>query len=190
MSTNKNSIVNVKDFFDRHNGLQRNNRYSISFSGLPTNLPTVTEDDFKVESVAMSARAIDSITDNLAGFGSGRAVPRSQRFVPGVLLNFPVTGDNFIINFFNSWFNLIYSGGRAKGNLTTPFVLSYYNDVVYNTSLAVKLLDLNGNMVKQFTFYEVYPLESLPIELTMSQPNKFVTYQVLMNYREFTLTGP
>ena len=189
MSTNTNSIVNVKDFFDRHNGLQRNNRYSISFSGLPPALPQLADEEFKAESVAMSARAIDAITDNLAGFGSGRAIPRSQRFVPGVLVNFPVTGDNFIIDFFNNWFNLIYSGGRVKGNLLQPFVLSYYNDIVYNCTMKVKLLDLNGNVIKFFTFYEIYPIESLPIELTMSQPNKFVTYQVLLNYREFTITG-
>jgi hypothetical protein len=188
--TNANSIITVKEFFDRHGGIQRSNRFSVSISGLPADFPQITPDDFKVESVAMAARSIDSIADNLAGYGSGRSVPRSQRFIPGVLLNFPVTNDSFIIDFFNTWFNKIYSGGRITGNLQAPFQLQYYNDIVYNCQLKVKLLDLNGEVNKIYTFYEVYPIENIPVELNMSEPNKIMTYQVLLNYREFTIESP
>ena len=184
---NTNSIVTVKDFFDRHGGVQRSNRFSIKFNNLPEGLPAVTADDWKVDSVAMAARAIDSIADNLAGYGSGRSVPRSQRFIPGVLLNFPVTNETFIIDFFNSWFNKIYSGGRIVGNLNAPFQLQYYDDVVYKCNLEVKLLDMNGNLNRTYTFYEVYPIENIPVELSMAEANKIMTYQVLLNYREFTM---
>lgn len=185
-----NTILSVKEFFDRHGGIQRANRFSIAFNGLPAGLPSINPADFKVESVAMAARAIDSLADNLAGYGSGRSVPRSQRFVPGVLLNFPVTNDTFILDFFNSWFNLIYSGGRIKGNQDTPFVLKYYNDTVYNCSLDVNLLDMNGVLNRKYTFYEVYPIENIPVELSMSKPSTILTYQVLLNYREFKMEGP
>jgi hypothetical protein len=114
-------------------------------------------------------------------------VPRYQRFAGGVLLNFAVTNDNFIIDFFNKWFNLIYSGGRIKGNYQTPFQLSFYNDIIYSTTMEVKLLDPNGGVNKTFTFYEVYPLENIPLELNMLRPNEYLIYQVLMNYREFTV---
>jgi hypothetical protein len=181
-----NSIVNIKEYFERHNGLQRNNRYSLSFSGLPSLLPQLQEDDIQALAVSMGARAIDSLADNLAGYGSGRAVPRSQRFVPGVMLTFAVTNDNFITDFFNNWFNLIYSGGNIKGNQSAPFQLSFYNDIIYNCKLNVKLLDPNGNVNRIYTFYEVYPLESIPVELNMIESNKYMVYQVLLNYREFT----
>jgi hypothetical protein len=181
-----NSIVNIKEYFERHNGIQRSNRYSLSFSGLPSALPQLQEDDIQALAVSMGARAIDSLADNLAGYGSGRAVPRSQRFVPGVMLTFAVTNDNFITDFFNKWFNLIYSGGNIKGNLNAPFQLSFYNDIIYNSKLNVKLLDPNGNTNRVYTFYEVYPLESIPVELNMIESNKYMVYQVLLNYREFT----
>jgi len=181
-----NSIVNIKEYFDRHNGLQRSNRYSLSFAGLPRDLPQLPSDDIQAISVSMGARAIDALADNLAGYGSGRAVPRSQRFIPGVLLSFAVTNDNFIIDFFDKWFNLLYSGGRIRGNLNSPFQLSYYNEVVYPVRLNVNLLDPNGDINKIYTFYEVYPLENIPLELNMIEPNKYLIYQVLLNFREFT----
>lgn len=189
MAINQNTIIGIKDFFDRHKGLQRNNRYQVSFLNLPSALPAVAADDFQTLGVAMGARAIEGIADNLMGYGPGRVVPRSQKFVGGVLLNFAVTNDNFIMDFFNSWFNLIYSGGRIKGNYSAPFQLNYYDDIVYNTQMQIKLLDPNGNTNKIFTFYEVFPIENIPLELSMVRTNEYLIYQVLMNYREFTITG-
>lgn len=186
MSTN--SILTIKDFFERHDGLQRTNRFSISFNNLPSAINDVPPEDFKCATVAMGSRAIDGVADNLAGYGPGRIVPRYQKFVGGVFLVFPVTNDNFIVSFFNRWFNLMHSGGRISGNYSQPYLTNFYDDVVYNTSMNVNLLDPNGNVNKRFTFYEVYPVENLPFEISMMKPNEFLTYQVLMNYREFTVT--
>lgn len=184
-----NTITSVKEYFDRHNGLQRTNRYSVAFTGLPSGLPTTPPEDFKAKSVSMAARAIDSVSDNLAGYGAGRAVPRSQRFIPGVLLTFAVTNDSHILEFYNAWFNKIYSGGRIRGSLAVPFQLDFYNNIVYNCQMKVNLLNPNGGINKVFTFYEVYPIENIPMEVSMLEVNKFMTYQVLMNYREFTFTN-
>lgn len=192
--TDTNAIATVKDFFDRHGGVQRSNRFSVKFNNLPSGLPDVNPNDFKVESVTMAARAIDSIADNLAGYGSGRSVPRSQRFVPGVLVTFPVTNDTFILDFMNSWFNRIYAGGRLINNndfsFRNPFQLEYYDNIVFNCSMEVNLLDLNGNLNRKYTFYEVYPIENIPVDLNMAEPNTILKYQVLFNYREFKMTGP
>lgn len=184
-----NSIINIKEYFNRHNGLQLSNRYSMSFSGLPAELPQIPTADLQPLSVSMGARAIDALADNLAGYGAGRAVPRSQKFIPGVLLSFAVTNDNFITDFFNSWFNLIYSGGRIQGNYAAPFQLNYYDTVVRPTSMNINLLDPNGEINRTYTFYEIYPLENIPVELNMIEPNKYLIYQVLLNYREFTFKG-
>jgi len=183
-----NSILTIKDFFSRHNGLQRSNRFTVSFYNLPPAINIVSPEDFKCAAVAMGSRAIDGIADNLAGYGPGRIVPRYQKFVGGVFLVFPMTNDNFIIDFFNRWFNLIHSGGRITGNYSAPYVTNFYDSVVYNSTMKVNMLDPNGNVNKTFTFYEVYPVENLPFELAMAKPNEFMTYQVLMNYREFTIT--
>lgn len=188
MAVNNNSIIALKDYFDRHKGLQRSNRFSMEYVNLPAGLPTIPPEDFKIGAVTIGARAIDGVADNLVGYGPGRTVPRSQKFPQGVLLTHSVTSDNFIADFYDAWFNLIYAGGRQRGNLSEAFMLNYYDNVAANTVLKIKLLDLNGNTNRIYNFYEVYPIETLPVQLGMEKTNQFVTYQVLMMFRDFTFT--
>lgn len=189
---NFNSIIDIKEFFNRHNGIQRSNRYSVSFVNLPAELPVVPVNDFKCIAATIGSRAIDGVADGLAGYGPGRTVPRSQKFPQGVMLAFPVTTDNFITDFYDKWFNTIYSGGRQRGgDYSTAFQVGYYDQIVAPVQMKINLLDLNGNINRTYTFYEVYPVEALPMELSMMDTNKFATYQVLMFYRDFTFTpGP
>jgi hypothetical protein len=185
MANPQNSIFEIKNFFGRHLGLQRDNRYSIIFENLPPEVPVLPEQDLYSITSAAGARGIDAIADNLAGYGPGRIVPRSQKFVGGVLLTFPITNDNFIVDFFNKWFNSIYSGGRNANN--KPYLVQYYDTHVYNVKMRLKILDPNGNINKTLLFHEVFPVECMPFEFNMAQANEYLKYQVLMNYREFTL---
>lgn len=183
---NNNSIISIKDYFDRHKGLQRTNRFSLSFTNLPSGLLPLTNQDVNPLAVTIGARAIDTVADGLAGYGLGRIIPRSQKFPQGVLITFAVTNDNFIPLFFDSWFNRIYSGGRQRGGLGTAFELAFYDDIVANTSMKVSLLDPNGNPNTTYTFFEIFPLETLTTELNMLEPNKYLTYTVLMQFRDYT----
>ena len=185
---NNNSILTIKDFFDRHQGLQRNNRFSMSFFNLPSGLPALPNKDLNPIAITIGSRAIDGIADNLAGYGPGRTVPRSQKFPQGIMLSFPVTNDNFITDFYDAWFNRIYSGGRQQGDYSKPFQLSFYDDIIANSQMKIDLLDPNGNINRSFTFFEVYPIESLPLELNMLDTNRYLVYQVLMMFRDFTIT--
>jgi len=186
---NTNSIINIKDFFDRHNGLQRSNRFSLSFNNLPSYLQVPDNTEINPINVTIGARAIDGVADGLAGYGPGRTVPRSQKFPEGVLITFPVTNDHFITKFFDNWFNTIYSGGRQRGNLTSAFQVAFYDDIISNTQMQISMLDLNGEPNVTFTFYEIYPVESLPIPLSMLKNNEYTTYTVLMLFRDFTFTS-
>ena len=183
-----NSITAIKDFFDRHKGLQRPNRFSMSFSGLPQSLTRqIPSTDFQPLSVLIGSRAIDSVADNLSGYGLGRSVPRSQKFPMGVLLTFAVTNDHFITDFYNDWFNAIYSGGRQAGALNIPYRLAFYDDIIAETTMKIKFLDPNGDINRTYTFFEIYPIECLPIKLDMLETNTYMTYQVLMMFRDFTI---
>jgi hypothetical protein len=154
-----NSITAIKDFFDRHKGLQRPNRFSMSFNGLPAVLSNlVPPNDFQPIGVMIGARAIDSVADNLAGYGLGRSVPRSQKFPQGVMLTFAVTNDHFITDFYNDWFNAIYSGGRQAGALNIPYRLAFYDDIIAETTMKIKFLDPNGDINRTYTFFEIYPI--------------------------------
>jgi len=189
-NNSNNSIIGIKDFFSRHRGLQRSNRFSMSFLNLPRKIPQLENFDLNPLSIAVSGRAIDGVADNLAGYGLGRTVPRSQKFPEGVMLNFPITNDHQITYFFNEWFNAIYAGGRQKGDYTKPFQLSYYDDIIYNTQMNINLLDPNGNINATYEFYEVYPVECLPMELSMLKNDLYSVYAVLMMYRDFNFVLP
>lgn len=176
-----NSIINIKNFFGRHEGIQRPNRFSLEFVNLPGNVKEYSrnKEDFQLLSVDMASRALDVVFDNLVGYGPGRAVPRSAKFTGGVLLTFPVTGDNFIIRFFDAWFNTIYSGT----------MVNYYDTVVKPVQMKINVLDLNGGIKTTFNFFETYPIETLPFSFKMDDKNGFLTHTVLMTYRKYTLSG-
>jgi len=190
MTNTNNSIIGIKDFFSRHRGLQRNNRFSMSFLNLPRKIPQIENFDLNPLSVTISGRAIDGVADNLAGYGLGRTVPRSQKFPEGVMLNFAITNDHQITYFFNEWFNAIYAGGRQKGDYTKPFQLSYYDDIIYNTQMNINYLDPNGNINATYEFYEVYPVECLPQEVSMLKNDLYSVYSVLMMFRDFNFVLP
>jgi hypothetical protein len=183
-------IIDIKQFFDRHNGLQRDNRFSVSFEGLPQGLPSLGEpgNSLKTAMVEMGTRAMDTVADNLIGYGPGRMVPRYQKFPGGVLLTIPVTNDHHATNFFNAWFNLLYGGGRLRGALSSPFQLTWYHETIYPTKMIVDALDPNGNVNRKFTFFEVYPMETIPFQFSMENNNQFLKYSILMNYREFSMS--
>ena len=180
MPTN-NSITNIKDYFSRHGGLQRNNRYQVYFENLPSGIGQGNALNIQALNATIGARAIDAIAYNLTGFGYGRAVPRNQKFMGGVFLAFPITNDNHIMKLFDNWFNAIYAGKKQRKN----FTVQYYDTLVKNTNMIVDVLDPNGNVNTKIRFYEVYPLETQPIEFSMMENNQYSVYQVLMNYREF-----
>jgi len=180
-----NSITFIKDFFDRHNGLQRSNRFSLSFINLPDAIRPPDNTEINPISVTIGARAIDGVADSLAGYGGGRTVPRSQKFPQGILMSFPITNDHFITTFFDRWFNALYSGGRQRGNLQQAFQVGFYDDLISNTQMKLTLLDLNGEPNATFTFFEIYPVETMPIVLSMLENNEYSVYSVLILFRDF-----
>lgn len=188
-----NSITNIKDYFTRHNGLQRSNRYRIRFTGIPqfggADVGSV-ENEYYANTVVIGPRAIDCVSDNLTSYGSGRVIPRYQKFASGIFLVFPVTNDSHLLKFFNNWFNYLHSGSRSayggSGALGVPYFTNYYDSAVLNSTMNVDLLDPNGNVNSSFTFFEIMPIETMPIKFSMVENNQFTTYEVLMNYKEFT----
>jgi hypothetical protein len=183
-----NSIVNIKDYFSRHNGLQRSNRYKVKFGGIEY-FGIDGNNEYQARSAVIGSRAIDCVSDNLTGYGTGRVIPRYQKFVGGVFLVFPVTNDSHILTLFNNWFNRLHSGSRSAyggGGLGVRYITDFYDDAVFNVTMDVELLDPNGGVNSTFRFYEVMPIETMPIELNMMENNAYSVYQVLINYKEFT----
>lgn len=178
-----NTISSLKNYFTQHKGIQRPNRYSISFINTPNS--SFKDPEYVVDEFLLNQRAIDHVADDLSGYGVGRLIPRSQSFAHGFAVTFPVTGDNRTLLFFNDWFNAIYSGGYSVGSYNTPFKLAYYDDIVKNCKVILNLLDLNGNVVSRYTFNEVFPVETTPIRVSSVAPDPYLRYTVVFNYRDY-----
>ena len=202
-NTNSNSIFGIKDYFARHNGIQRSNRFTVSFGGLPGPVAAYEDSEkvYPLSFVSIGGRAIEGVADNLSGYGMGRIQPRSQKFPTLVLLAFAVTNDSHILKMFNAWFNYLHSGSRIAQagnsptgnkalNTTNKFTVEYYDTAVYPVSMSIKLLNPNGDVNQTFTFYEIMPVETQPIEFDMTKSNQQLMYQVSINYREFVQYSP
>jgi hypothetical protein len=180
-----NTINSLKNYFNLHQGIQRANRFSISFFGLPEQVNRYQDVEYVADEFLLNQRAIDHVADNLTGYGVGRLIPRRQRFSNGMALSFPVAGDNRILLFLNDWMNSIYSGGYAIGPSTTKFTLEYYDNIVSPVKMSVNLLDLNGTVKTRFIFSEIFPTEILPIKLSSLDRDKYMSVNAVFNYREF-----
>lgn len=181
---NTNNIDTLKNFLNSRGGLQRANRYEVKIyrpelkDGLiPSSFTTVYPSE-----ISFGARATNYIYDGLQGYNYGRAVPNSTKFVGGIVMTFYVTGDLFILNYFNDWFDAMYQRTR------NTFFVPWYTDTVQPANLQLTYLDLNGNQAvtpnnqSLWTFEEVYPVEALPIQLS-AKADSPILYQVVMNYR-------
>ena len=190
MVINNNSIQNIKDYVNNHNGLQLSNRFTVSFQ----NVPSLTSNiDIFAQQIDMGPRSLNFVQDNLNGYGFGRFVPRSQQLMAGgngVLITFPVTNDNYILQFFNNWFNYFYTSSlnSSVSGSRKVFQLPYYDEAVRRTTMTVYILDPNGNQNSFIEFKEVFPVETQPIMMTMLKNDSYMTYSVLFGYRDYLHT--
>ena len=181
-----NSIQQIKDYVDRHGGLQLTNRFNVSFFNVPSYNGTI---EIQAQQVDMAPRTLNFAQDNLNGFGFGRFVPRSQQLMAGgngVLITFPVTNDNYILNFFNDWFNYFFASKLNSNNdVRDPFVLPFYDNAIKDVRMVINILDPNGNVNSSITYYEVFPVETQPVMMTMLKYDSYMTYSVLFGFRDY-----
>jgi len=189
MPINSNNIDTIKNFLNTRGGIQRSNRYKIQISR-PSLEGIANASNVVVypSEVTFGARATNYIYDGLQGYNYGRAVPNSTKYVGGIVMTFLVTGDLFILNYFNDWFDAMYQ----KNN--NSFFVPWYTDTVQPANVILTYLDLNGNASNTannqsvWTFEEVYPVECMPIQLTAKADSPLL-YQAVLNYRTITRSG-
>ena len=187
---NKNSIEHIKQIIDDNLGLQRSNRYAVSCIvgevGKIIKMPSTFE--MYPLTLSFGARAIDYIHDGLPGYGYGRMVPKSGKFIGGVVMTFAVLQNQQPIDWINNWFDYIYGSTKNQSSgANIGFTVPYYNNLI-GPSMFIKFLDLNGNQNSQWTLTEFYPVECMPLELS-AKTDQFLTYQIVFNYRQIKRTG-
>lgn len=188
MATNLNSIDNIKTYFSTHNGVQLQNRFKVYITGLPGAIWN-TNPELQAEQMIVGPRSLSTIRDGMIGLGGGRFVPRSQDVLAagiGLQIVFPVTNDNYILQLFDKWFNYFYRGWQSESmDSRPPTVLQYYDVAVRPVTLQLDILDPNGNPNSTMTFYEVFPIETQPMEFNMGLVDKYLKYAVTFGFREY-----
>jgi len=188
---NTNSIEHIKQVIDDNLGLQRSNRYAVNckVGGKITQnigMPSIFE--MYPLTVSFGARAIDYIHDGLPGYGYGRMVPKSGKFIGGVVMTLAVLQNQQPIVWINNWFDYLYGPKKAQSGVgNIGFAVPYYVDSVGDV-MQINFLDLNGRSNSKWSLKEFYPVECMPLELS-AKTDQFLTYQVVFNYRQITRSG-
>lgn len=186
MPTTVNSITTIKDYFTRHGGLQLSNRFFVDFYNVPSyGGGNTTVQTVHAQEVAFPPRVLETVADQLQGYGFGRFVPRYQKLLAeGIIMSFPVTNDSFVMDFFNRWFNYFYASQLATYT-NRNYILPYYDDAVKDCSMVLRILDPNGNVNTNIVFTEVFPVETQPFNLSMKSTDSYLLYPVVFGFRDF-----
>ena len=187
-NTSLNSIETIKSYFAAHNGVQLQNRFKVYITGLPSAIST-SNPELQAEQVIVGPRSLSTVRDNLIGLGGGRFVPRSQDVLSGgfgLQIVFPITNDNHILKLFNDWFNYFYRGPQTASLDGRPAtILQYYDTAVRPVTLQLDILDPNSGINSSMFFYEVFPVETQPMEFNMGLVDKYLKYPVTFAFREY-----
>ena len=187
-----NSIESIKQYFEANNGLQLSNRYFVSIKGLPTVVSSTGTFSIQAESVDWGPRALYFVQDNLTGYGGGRFVPRSQEILAaganGLMISFPVTNNNYILDIMNRWFNYFYPSALNRVDTQRgAWVLPYYDTAVAPVTMGISLLNPNGEANSLTKFYEVFPIDTQPIFLTMAKSDSYMRYSATFGFRDYEM---
>jgi hypothetical protein len=189
------SISALKEKITFSGGLQRANRFLVTFtennlSSIPKFFTETTSNDgtpksYVAETVLLPDVVMNTQADSLSGPGLGRSQPRGLSYKDGVLITFPVFGDYELPKAFDNWMKELYSENFGAGAQT--WITYYYDDVIKNNQMQVKVIDLNGKIIATYTFYEIFPVEIAPIQFSSLANNEYLKITVRFAFRKYEL---
>lgn len=81
---------------------------------------------------------------------------------------------------FESWMNVIV----LRRGLGGAGLISYYEDYAEGNVLELNHLDDFGNIIMQYTLYDVYPIQISAMNLNWEENNTYQRFDVTLNYRD------
>jgi len=193
------SIASLKDKISAAGGLQRNNRFYVSFNGpvapfADENGSELSTDrtpkNYIAETVLFPSVTMTTQADGLAGPGLGRTSPRGLYYKDGLLMTFPVFGNWKLVEGIETWIKSLYYQNSGSPQV---WITEYYDtpqnftQSIKNSSLAVNVLDLNGDVKAVYNFTEVFPVEIVPLQLSTMTTNEYLKLTVRFAFRNYTL---
>jgi len=172
-----------------HNGIQRKNKFSVSFSTRCNNenISTVELNPIPAIYMNIGQRGIELTPDRMTGPGIGRNVPTNPTFESdkGLLLRFPVEQDWSTYKAIHRWLTNLTTTTAGAGSVTAT---RYYDDCAKNGTVIVTAETYNGTAACTFTFREAFPALIVPLDFDSEVNSGNLTYDVIFNFRTYTIT--
>lgn len=169
-----------------NNGLQSKTKYSVEYSTSCNGEDITSEEDIPATYLNFGSRGLELLPDRTTGPDIGRNIPINPTFEnkSGLLIRFVAQQNWKNYAKLNKWIeNLTPKGGVSDGIVTA----SFYDECAKNGQVKVHALTYNGIKACTFTFEEAFPVRLLPFELT-SEPNSGnLTFDVIFNFRQYTV---
>lgn len=176
-----------------HNGIQRKNKFSVTFQTTCLGLNISSEGDLQsIPAIYMNIgqRGVELTPDRMTGPGIGRNIPTNPTFESdkGLLLRFPIEQDWRTYKTINDWIGKLAVTNAGSFNITTA--ANYYDACAKNGTVIVKAETYNGIPACTFTFNEAFPALILPLDFDAEVNSGNSTFDVIFNFRTYTITLP
>jgi len=182
-----NSINHIKDLINNAGGLQRSNRYNVSFYA-PSEQVVNT---FPAQKVIFGGRQIVTNADRQPGPDMGRMIPINIGYGKddaSLLITFIVEQNWQTYKRIETWMNSLVNDGSNPDLGFYGFSFARpYNDFARPGWVSVECLDMNGNTKATFFFREAFPIKVQPIDMRADITDQFLTFDVLFNFRTYSV---
>lgn len=167
------------------NGIQRKNKFSVTFSA-NCNTFSIDQGSRILPAIYMNfgQKGVELTPDRLTGPGLGRNIPTNPTYESsqGLLIRFPIEQDWFNYKLIQNWLNALTPGS------TVVTAAQYYDNCAKTGKVFVNALTYNGNNACVFEFNEAFPVNILPLEFDSSPDSGNATFDVIFNFRTYTVT--
>jgi len=177
-----------------HNGIQRKNKFSVTFQTtcLGDEISSEGDDLESIPAIYMNIgqRGVELTPDRMTGPGIGRNIPTNPTFESdkGLLLRFPIEQDWRTYKTINDWIGKLAPINEFDSELVTA--ANYYDDCAKNGIVTVVAETYNGSAACKFTFNEAFPALILPLDFDAEVNSGNSTFDVIFNFRTYTITLP
>jgi hypothetical protein len=166
------------------NGIQRKNKFSVTFFadcstfGIDINariLPAIY--------MNFGQKGMELTPDRLTGPGLGRNIPTNVTYESssGLLIRFPIEQDWYNYKLIQNWLNALSGTG-------TVTAAQYYDSCAKTGKVFITAETYNGNPACKFEFFEAFPVNILPLEFNSEPDAGNATFDVIFNFRRYTIT--
>jgi len=182
-----NSIEHIKTLIEAAGGLQRINRYNVTYYSPASDV----NNSIPAHKIVFGGREIFTLADTLPGPDKGRMIPVGIGYgkeEATLLVTFPVEQNWNTYKQIEDWMNTMVNDGSNPDFFYGFSFGRPYDEYARLGTMWVECLDMNGNIIKTFTFREAFPVKLTPLQMQADISNQFLTFDVLFNFRTYSVT--